>query len=165
MDSLTTRCQRSRGGGTMTLKFCTKFNKNCPRCVFYVLLTFHSSRIDEGLGLLSTIRVVRETVGQILSLGNLKRSSRLIFLFVWQQVPNLSALNWCYTCFIWNLCQSLNRSPESRQNSTVDPSWGSYHGNTMLTISVFENKHWKMLVFIRPDMDVCHDTNVCHDTP
>lgn len=66
----------------MTLKFCTKFNKNCPRCVFYVHLTFQSSRLDEGLGLLPTFRVVRETVGQILSLGNLKRSSRLIFLFV-----------------------------------------------------------------------------------
>uniref|UniRef100_H2RLQ2 Hepatic and glial cell adhesion molecule n=1 Tax=Takifugu rubripes TaxID=31033 RepID=H2RLQ2_TAKRU len=79
---LTTRCQRNSGGGTMTLKFCTKFNKNCPKCVFYVLLTFHSSRLDEGLRLLPTFRVVRETVGQILSSGNLKRSSRLIFLFV-----------------------------------------------------------------------------------
>lgn len=65
----------------MTLKFCTKFNKNCPGFVFYVLLTFHSSRLDEVWGLLPTFRVVRETVGQILSSGDLKRSSGLIFLF------------------------------------------------------------------------------------
>lgn len=47
----------------MTLTFCTKFNKICHKCVFY--LPFHSRRLDEALGLLAALRVVGEAVGRL----------------------------------------------------------------------------------------------------